>query len=86
MERRKDRPRLYAPCGTAKVHVSAVVGPRGTPGGTMRFGRVTIIPAVAALSMAGTILAAPAVAATTSHTTVYLHQTGVGGGDVYLHQ
>lgn len=52
----------------------------------MRFGRITIIPAVAALSVAGTILAAPAMAATTSHTTVYLHQNHVGGGYVYLHQ
>ena len=54
--------------------------------GTMRIGRVVILPAVAALSVAGTILAAPAMAAPTSHTTVYLHQSGVGGGYVYLHQ
>ena len=52
----------------------------------MRIGRVVILPAVAALSVAGTILAAPAMAAPTSHTTVYLHQSGVGGGYVYLHQ
>jgi hypothetical protein len=52
----------------------------------MRIGRLAIIPAVAVLSTAGAILAAPAMAAPTVHNTVYLHQDPVGGGYVYLHQ
>lgn len=54
----------------------------------MRISRFAVLPAIAALGAAGAILASPAMAATTSHTTVYLHQTHLvgGAGYVYLHQ
>ncbi len=51
----------------------------------MRISRVTLIPVIAALGVAGTILAAPAMAAT-GHTQVYVHATHtVGGPGVYVH-
>jgi hypothetical protein len=54
----------------------------------MRISRLTVLPAIAALSVAGTILAAPAMAATTqaSGVYVYVHQSAIGGPGVYVHQ
>jgi hypothetical protein len=53
----------------------------------MRISRLAAIPAIAALSVAGTILAAPSMAAVTQATGVYVyvHQSPVGPG-VYVHQ
>lgn len=72
--------------GGAARHRTGVRGE--TPGGIMRISRFAVLPAIAALGAAGAILASPAMAATTSHTTVYLHQTHLvgGAGYVYLHQ
>ncbi len=54
----------------------------------MRISRLTAVSAIAALSVTGTILAAPAMAATTqaSGVYVYVHQSPIGGPDVYVHQ
>lgn len=53
----------------------------------MRIGRVSLIPVIAALGAAGSILAAPALAAPTMQVSaVYLHASQLGGGPgVYLH-
>ena len=53
----------------------------------MRISRLTAVPVIAALSVAGTILAAPAMAATTQASGyVYVHQSAIGGPGVYVHQ
>ncbi len=53
----------------------------------MRISRVTLIPLITALGAAGTILAAPAMAAPTARATyVYVHSSNtIGGPGVYVH-
>ncbi len=52
----------------------------------MRISRVALIPVIAALGLGGTILTAPAMAATSHAPQVYLHSMHTAGGPgVYLH-